>query len=228
MRQHRVKTAETKQFAATVARCLVAVARACLLPVATLGFAILGAGQERGPALSSREDIYVVHSIREERLVQSSWCTPERAGSALLTGNALEERFGLWSVRAESQTGRIADTKASKVGEIRTCSAATLDSQVFNFYAEGKLAEMPFAGDGDCRVTKTDYPENGIAALRCYLNLRGLPSEYEGGLATSNTLLSEAVLGSETEPPGYLQSSIATFRLWRAVARHGEGRRPTH
>ena len=44
-----------------------------------------------------------------------------------------------------------------------------------------------------------------------------LPSDYQGGLATSNTLVSEAVLGGETDPPGYLQTSIATFRLWRAL-----------
>lgn len=202
----------------SVARCLVAAARASLLAVVALGFAILGAAQQRAPALSSREDIYVLHSIREERLLPSTWCTPERAGSELLTGNALEERFGLWSVGAEPQTGRIADTKASKVGEIRTCSAATLDPKVFQFYGEGKLAELPFTGNGDCRMVEADYPEKGIAALRCYLNLRGLPPEYVGGLATSNTIVSEAVLGGETDPPGYLQTSIATFRLWKAVA----------
>jgi hypothetical protein len=52
-------------------------------------------------------------------------------------------------VRAEPQTGRIADPKTSKVGEIRTCAAATLDPRVLNFYAEGKLAELPFTGNGD-------------------------------------------------------------------------------
>lgn len=133
----------------------------------------------------------------------------------LRTGDALEERFGLWSVRAELQTGRIADTEASRVGEIRTCSAATRDAHVLNFYAEGELGGLQFTGNGDCRVVEADYPQKGIAALRCYLNLRGLPPEYEGGLATSNTLLSQAVLGSETDPPGYSQTSIATFRLWK-------------
>lgn len=211
-----MKTAETKRVAAAVPRCVVAAAGASLLAAVTLGFAIPGAAQERGPAPGSREDIYVLHSLREERIVESSWCTPERAGSALLTGDAIEERFGLWSVRAESQSGRIADSKTGRVGEIRTCTAATLEPKVFNFYAEGKLAKVPFTGNGDCRLVEADYPEKGIAALRCYLNLRGLPSEYQGGLATSNTLVSAAVLGGETDPPGYLQTSIATFRLWKA------------
>jgi hypothetical protein len=138
-------------------------------------------------------------------------------GFALLTGDVLEERFGLWSVRVETQTGRIADSETSKVGEIRTCSAATLDPSVLNFYAEGKLVELPFTGNGDCRLVSADYPERGLAALRCFLNLRGLPSDYQGGLATSNTLVSEAVLGGETDPPGYLQTSVATFRLWKAL-----------
>jgi len=212
-----VKTAETKEFAAAGARGLDAAARASLLAAVTLGFAILGAAQGRGPIPSSREDIYVLHSLREERIVESSWCTPERAGFALPTGDVLEERFGLWSVRAEPQTGRIADPETSKVGQIRTCTAPTLDPRVFNFYAEGKLAELPFTGNGDCRLVQADYPERGLAALRCYLNLRGLPLDYQGGLATSNTLISEAVLGGETDPPGYLQTSVATFRLWKTL-----------
>ena len=208
--------AETEEFAAAVTQYVVAAARASLLAAATFGFAILGAAQERSTAPSSREDIYVLRSLREERSVESRWCTPQRVGFALLTGDALvEERFGLWSVRAEAQTGRIADSKTSKVGEIRTCTAATIDPKVVNFYAEGKLAELPFTGNGDCHLVRADYPETGIAAVRCYLNLRGLPSEFQGGLATSNTLISEAVLGGETDPAGYLQTSIATFRLWK-------------
>ena len=122
----------------------------------------------------------------------------------------------MWSVRAEPRTGRIDDPNTRKVGELRTCSAATPERGVLNFYAEGKLAEMPFTGNGECRLVHADHPERGIAALRCYLDLRGLPPGYRGGLATSNTLVSDAVLGGETDPPGYLQTSIATFRLWRA------------
>jgi hypothetical protein len=134
----------------------------------------------------------------------------------LLTGEVLEERFGLWLVRADPQTGRVADPQTSKVGDIRTCSAATVDPGVLNFYAEGRLAELPFTGNGDCRLVQADSPEKGLAALHCYLNLRDLPSDYQGGLATSNTLVSDAVLGAETDPPGYLQTSVATFRLWKA------------
>ena len=210
-----VKTAETKEIAPAVARGVVGAARALLTGV-TLGFTTLGTAQERGPVAASREDIYVLHSLREERIVESSWCTSGRTGFVPL-GEALEERFGLWSVQAEPGTGRVADAKTSKVGEIRTCSAETLDPRVVNFYAEGKLGELPFTGNGDCRLVQADYPERGIAALRCYLELRGLPSEYQGGLATSNTLVSGAVLGGETDPPGYLQTSIATFRLWKVL-----------
>jgi len=217
MRTGRLKTAKTKEFSSAVARCIAAAARASLLAAASFGFVIVGAAQGRGPAPSSREDIYVLHSVREERTVESSWCTPERAGFALLTGDVLEERFGLWSVPTEPKTGRIVYPEANKVGEIRTCAAATLDPSILNFYAEGKLAQLPFTGNGDCRLVRADHPERGLTALRCYLNLRGLPSDYQGGLATSNTLVSEAVLGAETDPPGYLQTSVATFRLWKAL-----------
>jgi hypothetical protein len=211
-----VRTARPQRFAAAVARCVLAAARASIPAALASSFTIPGAAQERGPDPASREDIHVVHSVREERIVESRWCTAERAGFALLAGDALEERFGLWSVRAEPRTGRIADATASRVGEIRTCTASTLDAKVLNFYAEGKVAGLPFTGNGDCRLVRADHPERGIFAVRCYLDLRGLPPEYKGGLATSNTLVSEALLGSETDPPGYLQTSIATFRLWKA------------
>lgn len=219
-----MKTAGIQEFSALFARCLVFAAQASLLAAATLGFAPLVAAQERAPAPGSREAIYVLHSVREERVLESKWCTPQRAGSVSLAGETLEERFGLWSVQAEPQTGRIADASARKVGEMRTCAAATLDATVFDFFAEGKLAELPFAGNGKCRLVQADFPERGIASFHCYLDLRGLPSEYQGGLATSNTLISAAVVGGETEPPGYLQTSIATFRLWKAGRAHAPQR----
>lgn len=208
---------QTLECAAAVTRCRVAVPPVWFMAAMTLGFAQVAVAQERGADPGSREDIYVLHSIREERMMESTWCTPQKAGSALLAGDAVEERFGLWSVRTMPETGRIYDAKTIRVGEIRTCTAATLDPQVFGFFAEGNLANLPFTGHGDCRLGQTDSPERGIAALRCHLVLRGLPPTYRGGMATSNTLVSAAVLGGETEPPGYLQASIATFRLWKAL-----------
>jgi hypothetical protein len=49
----------------------------------------------------------------------------------------------------------------------------------------------------------------------CQLDLTGLPPEYVGGQLTTNTLQSRTTLGSDTDPPGYTQPSIATIRLWK-------------
>lgn len=74
---------------------------------------------------------------------------------------------------------------------------------------------MSLVGRGQCRTTKRDFPETGITLFACQLDLTGLPPEYVGGQLTTNTLQSRTTLGSDTDPPGYTQPSIATIRLWK-------------
>jgi hypothetical protein len=50
---------------------------------------------------------------------------------------------------------------------------------------------------------------------RCFLLLDNLSHGYLGGHLTANTINSRQVLGGTTDPKGYVQSSIATVRLWR-------------
>jgi hypothetical protein len=59
--------------------------------------------------------------------------------------------------------------------------------------------------DGKVANAKSNKAAEGQA---CF----GLPPM----LPTSNTIASKVLLGGETNPPGYLQASIATIRLWRA------------
>jgi hypothetical protein len=70
-------------------------------------------------------------------------------------------------------------------------------------------------GLGECRLTKTDFPEKGMSAWRCFLDLSNLPSGYVGGQLTTNTMNSRNTLGMESDPGGYTQPSIATIRLWK-------------
>jgi hypothetical protein len=168
-------------------------------------------------AATPLEEIYILRSLREERTPKSTWCTSERAGFApFKTEFLLDDRFTFWSVQVRAEDGRVANTKAGKAGDLRTCFGLTADPKVVNFYAEGHLGELPVAGNGDCLFVRPDFPEKGIATLRCYLNLRGLPSAYVGGLLTTSSLTSGNVVGGETDPAGYTQTSIATIRLWRA------------
>ena len=163
-------------------------------------------------AQGSREEIYVLRTLREERNPKSTWCTAERAGFVPL----VEDRFTIWAVQIPAGNGRISDAMASQAGTLRACFGATADPKVFNFYAEGLMSTLSMVGNGDCSIVRADSPEPGMTTFRCFLNLRGLPSAYAGGLLTTNTILSRTLLGDKSDPPGYVQASIATIRVWRA------------
>ena len=74
---------------------------------------------------------------------------------------------------------------------------------------------MSLIGRGECRTTRSDFPETGFTLFACHLDLTGLPPGYVGGQLTTNTLQSRTMLGLDTDPPGYTQPSIATIRLWK-------------
>jgi hypothetical protein len=62
---------------------------------------------------------------------------------------------------------------------------------------------------------RQDFPEQGLRLFRCFLDLSGLPEQYVGGHLTTNTVGSKQNIGAVSEPPGYVQPSIATVRLWK-------------
>jgi hypothetical protein len=74
---------------------------------------------------------------------------------------------------------------------------------------------VAFKGLGDCRLVKSNLPEQGISTFRRWLDLSDLPAEYVSGLMTTNSLSSPKLIGIETVPEGYTQASIATVRLWK-------------
>jgi hypothetical protein len=122
----------------------------------------------------------------------------------------------MWAVTVQSKDGKVSDPHAGLAGELHACFGSTADPRVFSFYTDGKVGGVSFTGKGDCLVSRVDFPEKGIASLRCFLNLADLPEPYIGGSLTTNTVNSKAVLGVDSDPPGYVQASIATIRLWRS------------
>jgi hypothetical protein len=202
-----------------------------LLPLKVLvailvGASIIGcaaqtpATTEHAP-VGAREDILVLRSIKEESIPKSDWCTPARTAFEPLDpsggGFVSEERYSMWAVTVRPADGRISDAKANKVGELRACFRSTADPKVVAFFTEGRLAGVTFSGSGgNCVVLRLDFPEKGIRPVRCFLELRDLPAPYTSGVLTTNSVTSRAALGDATDPPGYVQSSIATVRLWRA------------
>jgi hypothetical protein len=164
-------------------------------------------------AAESREDIYVLRSIRERAQPVTNWCSPSRTGFAPFPADA-ERSFSFWSVRSEG--GKLVDAKAARVAELRGCFGATPERPRQNFYAEIRLGSLSFHGTGECLALAVDFPEPGLFPVRCQLVLSGLPAPYVGGVLTTNTLTSKAAFGGESDPPGYTQASIATIRLWKA------------
>ena len=107
------------------------------------------------------------------------------------------------------------NANVATIGRLHACFGSTADPLTTNFYAEGALGDVPFTGRGECRTAKQDYPEPGITVYRCFLELRDLPREYQGGQLTTNTVISRQGIGEASDPPGYTQPSIATVRLWK-------------
>jgi hypothetical protein len=173
-------------------------------------------GSPTANASAAYEDIFVLRSERIQRNPNSTWCTVDRAGFAPRSSpTLLEDTFTFYSVQTQRSDGRVVDARAARVGEARTCFGPTENPRIFNFYIETALGQVPIVGAGECTVLRADVPEKGIVSVRCTVPLKVSSDAYVGGVLVTSTLSSNAVMGGETDPPGYAQASIATIRLWR-------------
>ena len=158
------------------------------------------------------EEIYIVRSLRLSRDAPTAKCAADRTGFA----NArVEDRYHFQSLNVETKTGLITDANVATVGELLACFGPSADPLTSNFYAEGSLGGITFTGKGECRAAKKDYPEPGLDLYRCFLDIANLPDHYVGGHLTTNTVTSKQSIGVASDPPGYVQPSIATIRLWK-------------
>jgi hypothetical protein len=156
------------------------------------------------------EDIYVVRSLRLLRVQPTDFCAPSRTG---LSAMDAEDQYNFQSVRTTD--GSITDANVATVGSLHACFGPTADRTRFVFYAEGSLGVVSFTGRGECLMVGQDFPEQGLRLFRCFLNLSNLPDSYVGGHLTTNTVTSKQTIGAVSDPPGYVQPSIATIRLWK-------------
>ena len=158
------------------------------------------------------EDIYVARSVRESRGTPTEFCSKARSG---LDDAVSESNFTFRSTATRATDGLVIDANVKTIGSLHACFGRTSNPAVVSFYGEGILGGTVFKGLGECRSMKSDFPERGLNAQRCFLDLSGLPDNYIGGLLTTNTMDSLKRLGTESDPPGYVQPSIATIRLWK-------------
>jgi hypothetical protein len=160
------------------------------------------------------EDVYVARSTR------ISTAIPPTAVCNKAPFKAVREGYFTWSsVETRPEDGRVSNPAAKTIGDLRGCFGAreTQGSSsviTYNAYTEGTIAGIPFKGIGSCQ-NQANFPETGISHIKCFQALSGLPSEYVGGVLLNNGIMSQNEKGDVSSPPGYLQSGIATFRLWK-------------
>lgn len=158
------------------------------------------------------EQIFVARSVRETAIPPTEFCG--KANSGVNQANS-EGQFAFRSVVTRDSDGRVIDAESTSVGNIHACFGPSANSANLEFYGDGTINEVTFKGFGDCIISKSDFPEKGVNVLRCYLDLRGLPEQYVGGQLTTNSITSKNRLGTQSDPSGYTQISIATIRLWK-------------
>ena len=161
---------------------------------------------------AKKEEIYVIRSVRTSRIAPTDYCAQSRTGFA---STVFEDTYVFHTVSVNAEIGTVTGVSGAKRASAHTCFGKTEDPDVLNFYAEGELAGLSFSGKGKCTTLRRDFPESGLNAATCFLHLGGLEDRYVGGLLTTNTLVSRNVTGDKSDPPGYVQPSIATVRLWR-------------
>ena len=161
------------------------------------------------PAL---DEIYVVRSVRLSRVPATSFC--DKANTEVNHANN-EDQYIFRAVATDPLTGSVVDADSTTVGTLHACFGPTDTPGLAQFYGDFAFGGLAFKGFGDC-VVRQDFPEKGVQATHCYLNLFGLPDRYAGGQLVTNTINTpKRLIGTVTDPIGYAQSSIATVRLWK-------------
>ena len=159
------------------------------------------------------EDVYVARSTRISNTV------PPTAFCDSAPFKAMRESYLTFSsVETRPEDGRLSNPALKTIGHVKTCGGARepqdTSSLVSRLYTEGTIAGIPFKGIGSCQI-QANLPENGISQLQCFQVLSGLPNEYAGGVLLNSAIISQNETGAVSSPPGYLQSGIASFRLWK-------------
>jgi hypothetical protein len=159
-----------------------------------------------------KEEIYVIRSVRVSRIAPTEYCAQSKTG---FPDTVFEDKYVFHPVTTRAEDGAILSTVGKDIASLHACFGKTTDPNLLNFYAEGELAGIQFTGRGKCTSLKADSPEAGLNESTCFLDLGGLKYPYAAGLLTTNTLRSRNIIGDKSDPPGYIQPSIATVRLWR-------------
>jgi hypothetical protein len=170
------------------------------------------AKQDASTDSGAKEEIYIIRSVRMSRVPATEYCGQSRTGFADVS---FEDQYIFHAVTTRVGDGAVIDPLGNKTASLHACFGKTADASIRNFYAEGEIAGIVFRGIGKCTTLRTDFPERGVSSTTCFLNLGAMKEPYVGGLLTTNSLLARNATGEQSDPPGYVQPSIATVRLWK-------------
>lgn len=159
----------------------------------------------------SVEDIHIVRSLRLSRAEPSTFCSPSKT---TFSDILYEDRYTFAAVETRSRDGFVTNAR-KEVGSARGCFGQTPNPTALNFFIEGEISGISFTGRGQCAALRSDFPEPGLRVWHCFIDLSGLSDPYVGGFLTTNTVTSRTTDGAVSDPPGYVQPSIATIRLWK-------------
>jgi hypothetical protein len=177
-----------------------------------LSTSLLAAQDVSTPHDGKKEEIYVIRSVRTSRITPTEYCALSQTGFA---DTVFEDRYVFHPVTTRAEDGAVVSTAGKETASLHACFGKMTDPNLLNFYGEGEIAGIRFTGRGRCTSLKTNSPEPGLNESTCFLDIGGLKGPYTGGLLTTNTLRSRNIIGDKSDPPGYVQPSIATVRLWR-------------
>ncbi len=164
-------------------------------------------------ATSDVEQIYILRSVREKRTMPpSDFCAKEKTK---LGDPAYEDQYAFRTVSTQASDGRVIDASSKPAGHIQACFGRTADADVLELYGEFAVNGIAGKAFGKCHRQKSDFPEKGINLFGCIFALYDLPPGYTGGQLTTNSASSPKLFGTDSEPAGYTQVSIATIRLWK-------------
>ncbi len=188
-----------------------------LLCASTTGHSEEAQVAKAAASTSDVEQIYILRSVREKRTMPpSDFCAKEKTK---LSDPAYEDNYAFRAVATQAADGRVLDATTQPAGDIHACFGRTADAAVLELYGEFAVHGIAGKAFGKCHRQKSDFPEKGINLFGCIFELYELPPEYVGGQLTTNSVSSPKLFGTESEPSGYTQVSIATVRLWKKSAK---------
>jgi hypothetical protein len=154
------------------------------------------------------EDIYITRNIRVSRTAPTNFC----AGAGF---TAQFEEVYEYHAAATDRSGSMTSTDPKVLGQLRACLVTSGPASAL-LYGKGTLNGVTFTTRGPC-VFRRDSPVSGFIVARCSEELEDLPPPYVGGQLVTNALSSSTPVGPDSSPPGYVQSGVSIFRLWRGA-----------